>query len=94
MEENNKNYLQKAEEHFKAVTRKYPQSEFYEPAQLYLGITYSLQGKNPMAISLLEKCKANIFELCFLIDLPDLLGRKIIKEHGYDTHALIEFKGK
>lgn len=46
------------------------------------------------AISLLEKCKANIFELCFLIDLPDLLGRKIIKEHGYDTHALIEFKGK
>ena len=57
--QSNKNYLQKAEEHFKAVTRKYPQSEFYEPAQLYLGITYSLQGRNPMAISLLEKLSSH-----------------------------------
>ena len=53
--QNNKDDPQKAEKHFKIVIDKYPQSEFYEPVQLYLAVTYDLQGKKPMAISLLEK---------------------------------------
>ena len=53
--QNNKDYPQKAEKHLKIVIDKYPQSEFYEPAQLYLAVTYYLQEKKPMAISFLEK---------------------------------------
>ncbi|SVE48584.1 uncharacterized protein METZ01_LOCUS501438, partial [marine metagenome] len=47
------------EKHLKTVIDKYPQSEFYESAQLYLGVTYFLQGKKPMAISLLEKLSSH-----------------------------------
>ena len=46
------------------------------------------------AISLILRCKANIYEVSFLIDLPDLLGRKKIEEKGFKTFSLIEFKGK
>ena len=53
--QNNKDYPQKAEKHLKIVIDKYPQSEFHESSQLYLAATYYLQGKKPMAISLLEK---------------------------------------
>jgi len=57
--QSNKNYLQKSEKHFKTVIDKYPQSEFYEPAQFYLAQIYSIQKKNPMAISLLEKLSSH-----------------------------------
>ena len=57
--QNNKDYPQKAEKHLKIVIDKYPQSEFYEPAQFYLAQIYSIQKKNPMAISLLEKLSSH-----------------------------------
>lgn len=46
------------------------------------------------AISLLQKCESNIFELCFLIDLPELSGTKRLHEKGFNTFTLIEFEGK
>lgn len=53
----NEDYFQKAEGHFKAVIEKYPQSELYEGAQLYLGIVYAIQEKNRRARLLLEKLR-------------------------------------
>ena len=46
------------------------------------------------AVSLAKRCEANIVELCFLIDLPDLLGSKILNQKGYKTYSLIEFEGE
>lgn len=55
----NEDYFQKAEKHFNTVIQKYPQSKLYEGAQLYLGITYAIQEKKQMAISLLEKLSSH-----------------------------------
>ena len=45
------------------------------------------------ATSLTQKCEANILELCFLIDLPELLGSKRLNQKGFKTYSLIEFEG-
>ncbi len=52
--ENEKDYFQKAEKHFQIVIDKYSDSESYEPAQYYLGVTYAIQGKSQLAIATLE----------------------------------------
>ncbi len=53
--DNEKAYYQKAEEYLRVVVEKYSDSEFYEDAQHYLGITYALQEKVELAIAVFEK---------------------------------------
>ena len=53
--ENQKDNFQRAEAHFQRVIDTYPDSEFYEDAQYYLGITYAIQEKAALAIATLEK---------------------------------------
>ena len=53
--DNEKEYYQKAEEYLRIVVEKYSDSEVYENAQHYLGITYALQGKVELAIAIFEK---------------------------------------
>jgi tetratricopeptide (TPR) repeat protein len=50
-----KEYYQKAEEYLRAVVENYSDSELYEDAQHYLGITYALQEKVELAIATFEK---------------------------------------
>lgn len=54
-EENAEENLQMAENHFNIIIQKYRQSNVYELARLYLGITYAIQEKLQMAITTLEK---------------------------------------
>ena len=53
--DNEKEYYHKAEEHLHIVVKKYSDSEVYEDAQHYLGITYALQEKVELAIVIFEK---------------------------------------
>ncbi|MDZ4662426.1 MAG: adenine phosphoribosyltransferase [Pseudomonadota bacterium] len=45
------------------------------------------------AISLIEKLGAEIVEICFLVDLPELKGGEKLKKAGYKYHAFCEFEG-
>ena len=53
--DNEKEYYQKTEEYLRTVIEKYSDSEVYEDAQYYLGITYALQEKVELAIAIFEK---------------------------------------
>ena len=53
--DNEKEYYQKTEEYLRTVIEKYSDSEVYEDAQHYLGITYALQEKVELAIAIFEK---------------------------------------
>jgi adenine phosphoribosyltransferase len=46
------------------------------------------------AVSLVEKANARIAECVFVIDLPDLGGRKRLESCGYRTFVLCEFEGE
>ena len=46
------------------------------------------------SIALIEKLEGIIFEVAFIIDLPDLMGSKKIKDKGYSVHSLVEFEGE
>jgi adenine phosphoribosyltransferase len=45
------------------------------------------------AAALIEKLGATVSEMCFIVDLPDVGGRKRLKEEGYGVFALTEFEG-
>ncbi len=47
-------YFEKAVAHFKVLIDKYPNSEVYEPAQYYLGVTYAIKEHFEDAIAVLE----------------------------------------
>ena len=53
--DNERDYLQKAEQFFQKVINTYPDSKFYEDAHYYLGVTYAVQEKYELAIATLEK---------------------------------------
>ena len=53
--DNAQDYFQKAEAFFQKVIDTYPDSQLYEDAQYYLGITYAIQEKSELAIATLEK---------------------------------------
>ena len=53
--ENAEDYFQKAETYFNTVIEKYSQSESYEQAHYYLGVTYAIQEKYELSIATLEK---------------------------------------
>jgi adenine phosphoribosyltransferase len=43
--------------------------------------------------ALIEKLGAKIVEMCFVVDLPDVGGKKNLIKHGYKVFALTEFEG-
>jgi adenine phosphoribosyltransferase len=50
-------------------------------------------GTAGAAASLIEKTGGTVIECCFVIDLPDLGGRKRLEERGHKVFALCEFEG-
>jgi adenine phosphoribosyltransferase len=34
-----------------------------------------------------------VVECCFVIDLPELGGRRRLEDEGYGVHALVQFAG-
>jgi adenine phosphoribosyltransferase len=43
---------------------------------------------------LIEKLGGKVEECCFIVDLPELGGKKRLEEAGYDAFALVEFEGE
>ncbi|TXT26274.1 MAG: adenine phosphoribosyltransferase [Gallionellaceae bacterium] len=50
-------------------------------------------GTAEAACKLIEKIGGEIVECCFVIDLPDIGGRKRLEKHGHKVFALCEFEG-
>jgi adenine phosphoribosyltransferase len=50
-------------------------------------------GTAGAACKLIESMGGKIVECCFVIDLPDLGGRKRLEAHGHKVFALCEFEG-
>ena len=50
-------------------------------------------GTAEAGIKLIEKLGGNIISCAFVIDLPDLGGRKLLEDLGMDVHVLCAFEG-
>ncbi|WP_434288589.1 adenine phosphoribosyltransferase [Celeribacter sp. SCSIO 80788] len=50
-------------------------------------------GTAEAGIKLVERLGGEIVGCAFIIDLPDLGGRKRLEDLGYDIHALCQFEG-
>jgi adenine phosphoribosyltransferase len=50
-------------------------------------------GTAEAATRLIEKIGGKIVECCFVIDLPDVGGRKRLEKQGYSVFSLCEFEG-
>ena len=50
-------------------------------------------GTAEAACALIEKMGGKVVECCFIIDLPDIGGRKRLEKHGHKVFALCEFEG-
>ena len=50
-------------------------------------------GTTAAGIKLCEKLGAEVIGCAFVIDLPELGGRKLLEGLGYEVHALTEFDG-
>jgi len=50
-------------------------------------------GTAEAAATLIRKMGAEVVECCFVIDLPDVGGRKRLEKMGLKVHALCEFEG-
>jgi adenine phosphoribosyltransferase len=50
-------------------------------------------GTAEAAAALIEEVGGEIVECCFVIDLPDIGGRKRLESKGYKVFALCEFEG-
>lgn len=46
------------------------------------------------AATLIEKLGGEIFEMAFIVDLPEVGGQKKIKDKGYRLFTLVEFEGE
>lgn len=51
-------------------------------------------GTAEAATRLIKKIGGEIVECCFVIDLPDIGGRKRLEKQGYSVFALCEFEGE
>jgi adenine phosphoribosyltransferase len=50
-------------------------------------------GTAQAACKLIEAVGAQVVECCFVIDLPELGGRRRLEDDGYGVHALVQFAG-
>lgn len=50
-------------------------------------------GTAEAGIKLIERLGAEIIGCAFIIDLPELGGRKLLEDLGFEIHALCEFEG-
>ena|SRR3990172_8109872 len=50
-------------------------------------------GTASASAALIEKLGGMVAEMCFIVDLPDVGGRKKLEEKGYKVYALTEFEG-
>jgi adenine phosphoribosyltransferase len=50
-------------------------------------------GTAQASCKLIESVGAQVVECCFVIDLPELGGRRRLEEDGYGVHALVQFTG-
>lgn len=50
-------------------------------------------GTAEAAVKLIENMNGKVVECCFVIDLPDLGGRKRLENMGHKVFALCEFEG-
>jgi adenine phosphoribosyltransferase len=51
-------------------------------------------GTAEAAASLIEQAGGKLIECCFIVDLPDIGGRKRLEAKGYKVFALCEFEGE
>jgi len=51
-------------------------------------------GTAEAAVKLIEKMGGKVVECCFVIDLPDLGGRKRLEKQGQKVFAMCEFEGE
>ena len=51
-------------------------------------------GTAKAAANLIKRLNGNIYEFCFVINLPDLFGAKKLNSQGYKVFSLIEYEGK
>jgi adenine phosphoribosyltransferase len=51
-------------------------------------------GTAAAGISLIERLGGEIVSCAFIIDLPDLGGRKVLEDLGMEVHALCAFEGE
>ncbi len=51
-------------------------------------------GTAEAAASLIEQAGGKLVECCFVVDLPDIGGRKRLEAKGYKVFALCEFEGE
>lgn len=51
-------------------------------------------GTADAALRLIRKMGGKVLECAFIIDLPDLGGRKRLEQQGYAVHTLVEFEGE
>lgn len=50
-------------------------------------------GTAEAAVKMIESMGGKVVECCFVIDLPDLGGRKRLEKHGQKVFSLCEFEG-
>jgi adenine phosphoribosyltransferase len=51
-------------------------------------------GTAGAAAALIGKMGGEVVECCFIVDLPDIGGRKRLEKQGLKVHALCEFEGE
>lgn len=51
-------------------------------------------GTADAALRLIRKLGGKVLECAFIIDLPDLGGRRRLEQQGYAVHTLVEFEGE
>ncbi len=51
-------------------------------------------GTADATLRLIRKMGGQVLECVFIIDLPDLGGRKRLERQGYAVHTLVEFEGE
>lgn len=51
-------------------------------------------GTAVAALALIQKMGGKVLECAFIVDLPDLGGRKRLERAGYSVHALVGFEGE
>jgi adenine phosphoribosyltransferase len=50
-------------------------------------------GTAAAAAQLIEKLEAEVAEMAFIVNLPDIGGAKLLKDKGYNLHYLCDFEG-